>query len=555
MSPNGHDHPAPLTVIGPETVSMTTPDGVRLDADLYRPAEGGPYPVLLMRQPYGRRIASTVVFAHPRWYAAQGYIVAIQDVRGAGTSEGTFRAFEAEQADGAATVAWAAALPGSNGKVGMYGFSYQGMTQLLALAGGAPALAALAPTMVAWDIRDHWAYEGGAFALAGGIGWGLQMAALQAARAGDEAAFRALSKAAHAPPLDDETPAWPDVLKRHRQYGHFADWIGNPAPGGYWDRVSPGAALAGHALDVPMLHIGGWYDQMLPGTLETHAQAVARSSKPQALVIGPWPHLPWGRRAGAVDFGPGAGSAIDRLQAQWFAHHLKGEAASDAIAPGLSLFDLTAQCWRRFPDWPAPHPRPLSLASQGLAAATQDDGRLSGQPGTDAADWFVHDPWRPVPSLGGHDGAPAGMQDRAALDGRADVACYTSAPMERETLLAGRVELDVWVDADAPSFDLSATLSVVTPDGRALVLTQGYRRIEPGEPLPLRISLRATCATLFPGHALRLSVAGASFPAHPVNPGTGQGAAETRAIDCRIITLGIRSGGDTPSCLWLPVVG
>ena len=98
-----------LRVAGPETVSMTTRDGVRLDADLYRPADGGPYPVLLMRQPYGRRIASTVVFAHPRWYAAQGYIIAIQDVRGTGSSEGTFRAFETEREDGADAVAWAAA--------------------------------------------------------------------------------------------------------------------------------------------------------------------------------------------------------------------------------------------------------------------------------------------------------------------------------------------------------------------------------------------------------------------------------------------------------------
>src|ERR1700761_702796 len=114
---------------------MTTRDGLRLDADVYRPDQGGPYPVLLMRQPYGRRIASTVVFAHPRWYAAHGYIVVIQDVRGTGSSEGVFRAFETERDDGVDAVAWAARLPNSTGRVGMYGFSYQGMTQLLALAG------------------------------------------------------------------------------------------------------------------------------------------------------------------------------------------------------------------------------------------------------------------------------------------------------------------------------------------------------------------------------------------------------------------------------------
>jgi putative CocE/NonD family hydrolase len=284
-----------LRVTGPETVSMTTRDGVRLDGDLYRPAEGGPFPVLLMRQPYGRRIASTVVFAHPRWYAAQGYIVVIQDVRGTGSSDGVFRAFEAERADGAET------LPGSTGRVGMYGFSYQGMTQLLALAGGAPALGALAPVMVGWDLHGDWAYEGGAFRLADSVGWGIQMAAIRAGYEKDHEAFLALSRAARALPLADETPAYPDVLRRYRAYGHFTDWVEGESPeAGYWARTSPRAALAGQRMDVPMLHIGGWYDTMLMGTLDAFAAARAASDQPQRLVIGPWPHLPWGPMPGST---------------------------------------------------------------------------------------------------------------------------------------------------------------------------------------------------------------------------------------------------------------
>jgi putative CocE/NonD family hydrolase len=140
---------------------MRTRDGIRLDADVYRPAGEGPFPVLLMRQPYGRKIASTVVYAHPSWYAAHGYIVAIQDVRGAGTSEGIFKLFENERADGADALAWAASLEGSNGRVGMYGFSYQAATQLLALAGAlessGPKPAALCPAMIGWDVFSDWA--------------------------------------------------------------------------------------------------------------------------------------------------------------------------------------------------------------------------------------------------------------------------------------------------------------------------------------------------------------------------------------------------------------
>jgi putative CocE/NonD family hydrolase len=116
----------PLPLRDVETARMRLADGVELVADIWRPAAPGRFPVLLMRQPYGRRIASTLVYAHPAWYAAQGYIVVIQDVRGSGDSDGDFRLLEADAADGREAAEWAAGLPGSSGAVGMYGFSYQG---------------------------------------------------------------------------------------------------------------------------------------------------------------------------------------------------------------------------------------------------------------------------------------------------------------------------------------------------------------------------------------------------------------------------------------------
>ncbi|MGH9679583.1 MAG: CocE/NonD family hydrolase, partial [Candidatus Acidiferrales bacterium] len=103
-------------------------DGVSLVSDHYFPPEPGPHPTLLMRQPYGRDIASTVVYAHPAWFARRGYNVVVQDVRGRGDSEGEFYPFRHEGPDGADTIACLRSLPESNGRVGMYGFSYQGMT-------------------------------------------------------------------------------------------------------------------------------------------------------------------------------------------------------------------------------------------------------------------------------------------------------------------------------------------------------------------------------------------------------------------------------------------
>ncbi|MGK7937327.1 MAG: CocE/NonD family hydrolase, partial [Xenococcaceae cyanobacterium] len=160
-----------------ETVSMYTQDRVRLDADIYRPDTTEKLPILLMRQPYGRAIASTVVYAHPRWYASQGYIVVIQDVRGRGTSEGKFNLFAHEVEDGVDTINWVSRLPNSTGEVGMYGFSYQGMTQLYAAAKQPPALKVICPSMVAYNLYTDWAYENGAFCLQANLAWAIQLAA------------------------------------------------------------------------------------------------------------------------------------------------------------------------------------------------------------------------------------------------------------------------------------------------------------------------------------------------------------------------------------------
>src|SRR3979490_2402186 len=150
-------------------------DGITLISDHYYPAGPGPSPTLLMRQPYGRDIASTVVFSHPVWFARHGYNVVIQDVRGRGDSDGEFYPFRNEALDGADTIAWLRSRPESNGRVGMYGFSYQGMTQLLAAAEQPEGLQCIAPAMTAADLYHGWFYHAGALRLASSLGWGLQV--------------------------------------------------------------------------------------------------------------------------------------------------------------------------------------------------------------------------------------------------------------------------------------------------------------------------------------------------------------------------------------------
>ena len=159
-------------------------DEAILVSDHYYPAGEGPWPTLLMRQPYGRDIASTVVYAHPVWFARHGYHVAIQDVRGRGASGGDFYPFRSEARDGAETIAWLRAHPACNGRIGMYGFSYQGLTQLLAASEQPAGLECIAPHMTATDLYAGWFYHQGALRLASSLGWGIQLMREDARRLG-----------------------------------------------------------------------------------------------------------------------------------------------------------------------------------------------------------------------------------------------------------------------------------------------------------------------------------------------------------------------------------
>ncbi|MDB5395660.1 MAG: family X-Pro dipeptidyl-peptidase [Rhodospirillales bacterium] len=534
---------------------METRDGVRLDAHIYQPDAPGRFPVLLMRQPYGRRIASTICYAHPTWYAARGYIVVLQDVRGRGTSAGRFRLFADDIDDGADSIAWAAGLPASNGTVGMYGFSYQGSNQLLAAAGGDPALKAVAPAMIGWDLRTDWAYENDAFCLAAGLGWATQIAAENARLAGDEAAFQELFAASRAMPLHEAVPARPAFMERNRGYTHYFDWIDHPDDCDYWRAISPSASAAYlEASGPPMLFIGGWYDPHLSGTLAAYRRVASAGIVPAKLIVGPWAHFPWGQKLGAVDFGPEAITPVDALQVRWFDRWLKNIDNGVEHDSVVTLFDMGSREWRQFDHWPS-HQDHLFLGGGGHAALDIREGCLTPQLGAGGADRIVHDPWRPVPTIGGTFGSPPGPIDRGAIDARPDVLTFTTAPLIEDLTLAGSVGVTLFVDSDAASFDIACTLSRVTPSGQALPLTDGYRHLTKGpEGGSIEIPMRATCITLANGERLRLSVAGASFPAYPVNPGMGQNPTQARQIDAQIVTIAIAYGAPCPSVLMIPVL-
>ncbi len=534
-----------------ETLSFTTRDGIRLDADVYRPHSTESFPVLLMRQPYGRKIASTVVYTHPIWYASNGYIVIIQDVRGRGTSQGNFDLFANEIEDGLDTINWVSQLAGSTGMVGMYGFSYQGMTQLYAASAQPKALKTVCPSMVAYDLYHDWGYENGAFCLQTNLGWSIQLAAETARLKGDSHAFHELYEASRNLPLYDPIPAYPNLMKEVASNSFYHDWINHGYPDDYWSNLSPKTFI--DKLNLPMLHIGGWFDPYLRGNINLYNAIKTQSNYPQNLIIGPWGHIPWGSKLGDQNYTKLAGSFIDQYQINWFDHFLKGKEIDHLYSQPISLFEMGTNQWKYPQTWENKEEKNYYIFSQGLANIIEDDGQLIDTiPDTKINDIIVHDPWRPVPSLGGHASIPSGSFERSQLDNRFDILTYTSKTLTEDLSIKGTPFIELYCTADTISFDISVIFSEVKPDGNVYNFTQGYCRIN-SDKLPIKIPLQPTFIKINQGNCLRISISGACFPAYALNTGTGKLPNQEQLIDAQIISIKVWSQPDQISKIILPV--
>jgi putative CocE/NonD family hydrolase len=511
--------------------------------------------VLLMRQPYGRAIASTVTYAHPHWYAQHGFAVVVQDVRGRGESEGQFQGFRQEAADGSCTLAWLRAQSWCNGRVGSYGFSYQGLSQLL-LAGDQELPDALAPAMAGLDERRHWASEGGCHWWALGLAWGLQLAAQGCQRRGDAEGWHAIRRSLESGAFLSDGG---ELLQRLDPSGMAAGWLQlNPARSEGWRVHEPPAGL----WRKPMLLIGGWHDPHLLGVLDLWQRARAAGGQPW-LRIGSWSHLQWH-------------GGLDALQLAFFRQHLMDEAPtghsndnpSDApdhlpLQQRLSIKAALQDCGAA--GWHAAEPEPCSalrwwLRSEGLAALVPAEGRLvmgdGAQPQGSGQLSLVHDPWRPIPGRGGHLGLDAGIVLRTDLDQRTDVACFSGDALMQPLQLLGRPRLVLDAMADQPGFDLCAALSVVQSDGQVRQCSTGVARWLGESCLVMaerRVELQPLLLTLHPGETLRLSIGLAAWPQIAVNPGDGSLPQGPAGPQHRVISVALEL---SKSCLSIePMVG
>ncbi len=544
-------------------------DGTVLLSDHYYPSGSGPWPTLLMRQPYGRDIASTVVYAHPVWFARHGYHVAIQDVRGRGGSSGDFYPFRHEGRDGAESIAWLRRHTACNGRIGMYGFSYQGATQLLAAAEQPEGLLCIAPHMTAADLFHGWFYHYGALRLSSTLSWGIQMLREDARRKGLREPSNKLETAwndIRAQAMHVPYAAHPAIAD-HTLPGYVRSWLTHREPGEYWSGQDISTRY--DRIQVPALHIAGWFDTYLEGSIAgylslRHHAGTRFARDNQFLIAGPWVHIPWGDRVGDVQLGDAANLNTDEILLRWFNHWLK-DSGEFVTEPRIRYFTLGPNEWRISNDWPADATYPLFLHSFGGANSRKGNGSLS----TDAPvveepqDVFVYDPEVPVSAPGGPQ-ALSGPFDQSALEIGNNILVYSSLPAERAMEVFGYPRVKLFAVTSAANADFTAKLVRVRSDGRAEFLSIGIARsswlfrdtgyiqdcVHAWE-----FTLEPIAVVLSAGETLRLEIASSAFPLYDRNPSTPIPPQLADHWNWARSTQRLLHTPDCASTLYLPVQG
>ncbi|WP_413801162.1 CocE/NonD family hydrolase [Streptomyces iranensis] len=548
-------------------VPATMRDGTVLRADVYRPSTGGPYPVLLARLPYGKSVPLVGAQLEMVGLARSGFIVVVQDTRGRFASDGesTWEPWTYEGDDGYDTVRWAAALPGSNGRVGMIGSSYLGNTQWMAALSKPPELQAIAP-QVTWSEPNEGLFaRGGAIEFGLNLMWSLMQGAdtLMKRHADDPAAMTA-QLSALITDMDqlNSTGYWKLPSGRHPAYQRygihdlgFEHALRHPE----W---SAACRVAGRQaeVDLPSLNVGGWYDVFQQGTLDNFTQSRA-AERPATLIMGPWAHGLFTAQIGDVNFGVASsfeslgfrGRYLD-VQSAWFRRWLAPEAApSGPELPPVLLFVMGSNEWREEQEWPLSRAvdTDLYLGADGTLAFRKPQA-------DESIDTYRYDPADPVPTTGGAillaSEYRMGPLDQARVEARPDVLVYTSEPLAEDLEVTGRVRAFVHAATDAPSTDWVVRLCDVDLEGLSLNVVDGIVRVDttPGEFAEHLVDLWSTSYVFRAGHRLRVHVTSSCFPRWDRNLNTGEPV--DSGTDFRPARQEIAHDALRPSRIVLPVV-
>ncbi len=483
------------------------------------PQGEGPWPALLMRQPYGREIASTLTYAHPTWWASKGYLVIIQDVRGQGGSEGIFQGFSQEAHDTSETHEWVRSHKLCNGKLGLYGFSYQGLTQLTGNESSMPP-DCLSPAMTGFDIRSHWASSGDAFWWNNNILWALQLTALKTKRESNASAWSEIR-------LTIENKSYLsegiDLIKKYDPNNFILKWIEILNSKKEFKKIVPVSSW----LKKPMLILGGLWDPHLKGAIDLYQKSLEVGGDPE-IIIGNASHLEWWE-----------GSQNTLLN--FFDKTLKENHGDQELKnKHQKIWNISSEKWNKLNQINKENYF-FGFRGDELSNVEIKDGSLLINSKGSGFSTLVHDPWRPAPMSGGHLGPNPGLIDRTLLDKRFDISVFQTHPLENEILVSGLPIIETSLISDCESYDICVALSLVNVKDKSVKqFSTGFLRIKTSKQNTENfhhIELQPTNITIKKGEKIRVSFAGAAWPAIGVNSGHSSISDGPPTINHKVITI------------------
>jgi putative CocE/NonD family hydrolase len=536
-------------------------DGVKLFTSIYAPRDTTrTYPLLMKRTPYsvgpyGADKYAAAVGPSENFVKA-GYIFVNQDVRGRFQSEGEFvqvtphlpakrkPAEIDESSDTYDTIEWLLKnVSGHNGRVGMYGISYPGFYAAAGMIDAHSALKAVSPQAPVGDWYFDDFLHNGAFFLAHAYRW-----------LGNNDYSRAKPTGEKSPPvtyptfdgyklfLDAATmeKVSHDYLKDASPF--WKEMMAHPNRDDFWQK----RAILPHLKNVApaVMVVTGWYDaEDLYGSFKTY-QAVEKQNPKvnNVLVVGPWHHGGWasvaGDRLGPISFGSKTGAFYrQEIELPFFEKYLKDEALS---APAeATVFETGSNTWRTFDAWPPKETqrKQLYLREGGeLEFAAPETGKAG-----DGYDEYMSDPARPVPfieTITPQMNIEYMVSDQRFAARRPDVLVYQTEELKEDLMLAGPIDVDLWVSTTGTDADFVVKLVDVFPDSsdaaaqpdfqmmvRSEVLRGRFRnsfeKPEPfvaGKPARLRFELLDVLHRFQKGHRLMVQIQSTWFPLVDRNP-------------------------------------
>ncbi len=546
-----------------KNIEITMRDGTILRHNMTRPDIDGKFPVLLERSPYNKEGGSENGVGSPEFFAARGYVVIIQDVRGRFASDGDFYPFKDDgngpNKDGYDTVEWLAKQDWSTGKIGTIGGSYSGATQYRNAISNPPNVKAMFVRESSADYSEEWVYRGGAFELGFNLGWAHRVTLsnlnhLVTDEKHEETEKMLIDIENNLDDWHKKTPLFPT------QYFNglsdwYNDWLENPPSSDYWKEFDMSDHFGN--IDIPIYHLGGWFDVFLNGTLKFY-QGVSKNGKSdktkqnQRLIVGPWVHGPTNinnRFAGEFDFGPDAALDFNELRLPWFDFWLKGKNNGIDETKKINFFVMGKNEWKQADEWPLKNTTytkyyfntKLNGEIKSLYSGTLSDKKEIENSQLS----FTNNLNNPVPSLGGNTlSIPNGVFEHSSVDKQC--ITFSTNPLENELEVTGPVSAEIYVNSDQENADWIVRLCDIDQSGYSRLVCDGIFRSHAtsGEIQKIKIDMWATSNMFLKGHRLRISVSSSCFPRFDRALNIGSEKSENNIL----------CGGSNASYITLPII-